>query len=311
MIVGTAGYMSPEQVQGKPVDPRSDLFSLGIVFYELLTGRRPFSGDSMATTLLRIIGEEAPVPPRSIEPSVPTSIDEIVLRLLAKEPNQRFRSVEQLLTQLSAARRQQLPSATLVTSPAGFDTIVRDGVGAVCVDRNADYKRSVRAPRSVLDAGPPSAPAAMRRLTFLWIAGLLVILLLGTFAFARHRLDAGITVFLIGVLAFWSLYFFHLLKTKPVAPGRARPPETVPPIPPLDRHHGSESWDTATTEFPPYSPTSTDTPAASTITRELLDSFTMISRQQQLSANIPFDVKRRLEEFDAIWNQLTSSALHD
>ena len=86
-IAGTPAYMSPEQVMGKPVDGRSDIFSLGVVFYELLTGRKPFSAESTAKLFSKVV-EEEPASPRQLDPSVPASINETVLKSLAKEPGQ-------------------------------------------------------------------------------------------------------------------------------------------------------------------------------------------------------------------------------
>lgn len=101
-IAGTPAYMSPEQVLGKPVDARSDIFSLGVVFYELLTGRKPFSADSTAKLFSKIV-EEEPASPRQIDPSVPASINEIVLKSLAKEPGQRFQTADHFLRTLAGS----------------------------------------------------------------------------------------------------------------------------------------------------------------------------------------------------------------
>jgi eukaryotic-like serine/threonine-protein kinase len=83
-IMGTAAYMSPEQARGEPVDARSDLFSLGAVLYEMVTGRPAFSGDT-ASSILRAILNDTPPAPRSINPSIPISLEHLVLRLLAKD----------------------------------------------------------------------------------------------------------------------------------------------------------------------------------------------------------------------------------
>jgi len=99
-IAGTPAYMSPEQVMGKPVDARSDIFSLGVVFYELLTGRKPFSGESTAKLLSKVV-EEVPASPRQIDSSISISINEIVLKSLAKEPGQRFQTADEFLRALA------------------------------------------------------------------------------------------------------------------------------------------------------------------------------------------------------------------
>jgi len=87
--VGTVGYMSPEQVQGLPTDTRSDVFSLGILLYELLTGRRPFAAEHAAAALYSIV-HETPTPPREINPQIPPEVSAIVEKALAKEPDERY-----------------------------------------------------------------------------------------------------------------------------------------------------------------------------------------------------------------------------
>jgi serine/threonine-protein kinase len=96
IIFGTPNYMSPEQVAGKKVDGRSDLFSLGVVFYELLSGARPFKGDNM-TALLYAVSKSAYVPIREIAPKTPPCCVKIIERLLAKGISQRYQSASQVI----------------------------------------------------------------------------------------------------------------------------------------------------------------------------------------------------------------------
>jgi serine/threonine protein kinase len=91
VLIGTPNYMSPEQISGRPMDGRSDIFSLGVVLYELLTGERPFSGDTISTIIYRILYEE-PRPPRIINGKLPPAFDGILKRALAKEPADRFQT---------------------------------------------------------------------------------------------------------------------------------------------------------------------------------------------------------------------------
>ena len=83
-VMGTAAYMSPEQARGEPVDGRSDLFSLGAVLYEMVTGRPAFSGDT-ASAILRAILNDTPPSPRALDPRVPAALESVVMRLLAKD----------------------------------------------------------------------------------------------------------------------------------------------------------------------------------------------------------------------------------
>jgi serine/threonine-protein kinase len=98
-FLGSPDYVAPETVERGGGDARSDLYSLGVVFYEVLTGRRPFEGDS-ALAVLRAHATEPPLPPSAAAPEVPLELDAIVLRLLAKRPEDRFASAEELLAAL-------------------------------------------------------------------------------------------------------------------------------------------------------------------------------------------------------------------
>ncbi|MFJ4172552.1 Stk1 family PASTA domain-containing Ser/Thr kinase [Microbacterium sp. NPDC089696] len=88
-IIGTAAYFSPEQAKGEPVDARADLYSTGVVLYELLTGRQPFRGESPVAVAYQHVSE-TPVPPTEVNEDAPPALDPIVLRALAKDPYQRY-----------------------------------------------------------------------------------------------------------------------------------------------------------------------------------------------------------------------------
>ena len=94
-IIGTAQYLSPEQAKGAPVDQTSDLYSVGIVLYELLTGKVPFTGDSPVEIAMKHISA-IPEPPSSLRPDIPEDLDLIVLRALGKTPEERYPSAEEM-----------------------------------------------------------------------------------------------------------------------------------------------------------------------------------------------------------------------
>jgi serine/threonine-protein kinase len=88
-VMGTPAYMSPEQASGYKIDGRSDIFSLGVILYELLTGRRPFSGDTFPSLMFAIIKED-PSPPSLVDPSISKAWDAIVMKALAKKLEDRY-----------------------------------------------------------------------------------------------------------------------------------------------------------------------------------------------------------------------------
>jgi eukaryotic-like serine/threonine-protein kinase len=115
-ILGTAQYLSPEQAQGLGVDARSDLYSIGVILYELLTGRVPFDAESAVTIALKHVSEP-PVPPAEIVPTVPRALDAVVMRALAKDPAQRYPDADAFISDLQEARDAPLEAA--VFAPAG------------------------------------------------------------------------------------------------------------------------------------------------------------------------------------------------
>ena len=117
-LKGTPAYWCPEQILGRPQDARSDIFSLGVVLHEMLTGMNPFAGDSLQT-VCNLVLSSAPLPPSHSNPSVPATLDEIVASCLTKEPQFRMASAEVLADRLfPLARRTVAPAQTVVTAPA-------------------------------------------------------------------------------------------------------------------------------------------------------------------------------------------------
>src|SRR6478736_425118 len=101
-IIGTAQYLSPEQARGAPVDQRSDVYSVGIVLYEMLTGKVPFTGDTPLEIAMKHLSE-VPVPPSELRDDVPADLDLVVLRALAKDPEDRYQTAEAATAVLAGA----------------------------------------------------------------------------------------------------------------------------------------------------------------------------------------------------------------
>jgi class 3 adenylate cyclase/tRNA A-37 threonylcarbamoyl transferase component Bud32 len=132
-MVGTPGYMSPEQILGTSVSPRSDIFAAGVVCYQLLTWKKPFTGEGVFTIQQKIVNE-AHMLPSTLNPGVSPELDRIVSRALAKKPEDRYAHASEFADDLkrflaggaSSAVRPEDVEKTIVASPAGEKTIVAD-----------------------------------------------------------------------------------------------------------------------------------------------------------------------------------------
>lgn len=131
-VMGTATYFSPEQAQGQPVDPRSDLYSLGVVLYEMVTGRPPFTGDTPLAIAYKHV-QDQPERPSSIVPDLSPGIDAIVLKLLSKRPDDRYASAEDLRADL----RRFLQGETTNAERALYGAAAMAGAGAGAVAATA------------------------------------------------------------------------------------------------------------------------------------------------------------------------------
>jgi serine/threonine protein kinase len=158
-ILGTAQYFSPEQARGEAVDARTDLYSTGVVLYELLTGRPPFHGETAVATAYQHISE-APTPPSRLNPAVPPALDAVVMHALAKDRFERFQSATDFKHDLEAAVAGKLPNRELVPVDDFSSTLfgVNPSTGAAseaALRRLADDDRDDRIPRT--QSRPPVA----------------------------------------------------------------------------------------------------------------------------------------------------------
>ena len=181
MVIGTASYLSPEQAQGNPVDPRSDVYALGCVLYEMLTGSAPFTGDSPLSIAYKHVREN-PEPPSHLNPDVSQELDAIVLKAMAKNPDNRFSSAAEMredLARFLAGQKVQatpiLADTTMVAAPGGGTQVLRQS--------------------DMYDDEPPPDDSKKRTGWYLLLT-LLVLALLGLLAYflATNLLGGGVEV---------------------------------------------------------------------------------------------------------------------
>ncbi len=122
-VLGTASYLSPEQAQGQSVDARTDIYALGVVLYEMLTGRPPFTGDSPMAIAYKQVNA-TPEPPSSVNPDVPPELDAVVMRALSKNPANRYQTGQEFADDLERARTGGQVMATPLLPAAGEATQV-------------------------------------------------------------------------------------------------------------------------------------------------------------------------------------------
>jgi len=160
-MIGTPEYMSPEQAEAKPIDHRSDIYSLGVVLYLLLTGRVPFQSDSPTAVMLAHV-TQPPTPPSQFNPSIPRSVEAVVMHALAKRPEDRFQSSGLLAQALAQAAGQPAPAAAFIPP-------------TVQVFEPRQTPPPSPPPPSVRPAIPiPTSPPAPRKTNWLLIGGLSV-----------------------------------------------------------------------------------------------------------------------------------------
>jgi serine/threonine-protein kinase len=163
ITLGTAAYLAPEQIRGEAVDPRTDIFSLGILAYELLTGQKPFRGEHISTVLFKILNEK-PEPASKADPEIPAAVDRAVEKAIEKSPPNRYESVPEFRKDLAAAIKQ-VPGAADVTAATSIRAAAPEST-TLRTFPSPDPSGGITPPSGALARSPaPSdaTPSGMRR----------------------------------------------------------------------------------------------------------------------------------------------------
>jgi hypothetical protein len=210
VALGTAGYLAPEQLAGKPIDARTDLFSLGVMAYELITGLRPFTGPNLSNVIYQIL-HQPPNPPRKINPDCPERLEHAILKALAKDPGKRYSSVRAFgedLRDIQASFSRRTPSGRVHTATGVVREELSQWIGAPRPDRTTVTQLAAR-PLDQLPATLETGTAPTKRGKWWLIAPAIV----------------------VAVTAAWSYLSWNGTIPSPVALLAASAPTAVPATP--------------------------------------------------------------------------------
>ncbi|HEY5858642.1 MAG TPA: Stk1 family PASTA domain-containing Ser/Thr kinase [Aldersonia sp.] len=188
-VIGTAQYLSPEQARGEQVDARSDVYSVGCVLYEILTGEPPFTGDSPVAVAYQHVREDPQLPSR-VHPGVPRELDSVVLKAMSKNPANRYQTAAEMRSDLIRVLGGQKPSAPMVMTDEDRTTILGP------IDGSARRYRGVEtspAPPPTEDGEPDESETPRRRRGVMVAAAALAVLVLaGVLGFALWRSNSQV-----------------------------------------------------------------------------------------------------------------------
>ena len=154
-VVGSAGYMSPEQIEGQPVDSRSDLFSTGAVLFELVTGRPPFDGDSVTAVMMKIVQDEPAPDVRAIAPDTPPTLAMAIRRALEKAPDDRYADAALMAADLRAVRLEMAEQEEHIEGP----TVTKDVPDGPRIPPHVEWRETATPTQAATLFSPRKRPA--------------------------------------------------------------------------------------------------------------------------------------------------------
>ncbi len=215
MVLGTPFYMSPEQISGKKVDIRSDIFSLGAVFYELVTGEKPFEAENTATLVYKIVQTD-PIPPNVVNVNIPQAVARVIFKALAKDPSQRYQKPAEMLKDLKAlASASPTDAEAVIASQLSFDRtmLAEQPESAAPAIGHVSAPQGLPSGQQTYAAGPKGEPA--------YHPGAAV-QDLGEAKKTRPNIPAIVLLLLLvvcaGGAALWHFHRIQVLESKPAVP---------------------------------------------------------------------------------------------
>jgi serine/threonine protein kinase len=163
ITLGTASYLAPEQIRGETLDPRTDIFSLGVLGYELLTGQKPFTGDHISTVLYKIMNETPPRPSEA-DPSIPRAVENVIIKALEKDRAKRPASCAEMKAELGAASQQLAETVPTKITPTTANMEMDRTVATPSSGFNLS-KEALRADARASDRNVPSSPTMEQRMS--------------------------------------------------------------------------------------------------------------------------------------------------
>ncbi len=189
-VLGTPNYMSPEQVKGRPLDGRSDLFSFGVILYEMVTGEKPFTGQTVTTIVYKIVHEK-PIPPRDLDATIHPGLSWVITKALAKSPDERFQTGAELVRALENYKAYTPSDEPVTDVPTGVWS-PGDSASAAAPAAKTARKKAVAAGAPVkLPPQPQTAFTALAKRPMHAFAGFLFLALaVAAITYYRHLVAA-------------------------------------------------------------------------------------------------------------------------